>query len=529
MPRFIPISLFSEQAVGIDLYDEASLEKFKEKLNEHSTMQIVSVAGYEHSDLANFISSLNRSGTILFHSWIEQNGDLKELLTSGKASESFRDGGMVLSHRYADSFKSFITPYLTSILIGSAIENDNELLIYLSYTKLISGDDRPLVESQLFKTISQRLRDIKDRSADLEEEQELIDMIKPICSDELIASINELSKASYALKLDYVDTILNTIRTKSCTVRFANWILKQMEQVKLNKEHENKISEFRRDLREGKFELRNRGKSGTPIRWRSLVSIAIILVLAVATFYVIYFKPFNVVHEPEFEDTSSFTQFTKEERERIDSLIQTMSTQLMPDEIEVDPGVPIGGGTTLSLRKGFKNDLMEKIYNDMSKDAALKTAYGNDTCSGSIGHKRYSGVKPLSKRSGNVEAMIRNESDYDVILYLSDNKKGGSVYSAYLKKGSTTVFSITRGDVITAVAGNTYNSYSAPSAAGPGDILPSSQYKRHFCNTDINFEESINSSYQYTDVGRKRSKFMIMGRQGSYFKLMDVHNVLSTY
>ena len=67
-----------------------------------------------------------------------------------------------------------------------------------SFTELLDGDDRGLIEDQMFRSIRSRLRELDKHSPYFTEEQDLINAIKPLCSDELIAVVNSLSKASYA-------------------------------------------------------------------------------------------------------------------------------------------------------------------------------------------------------------------------------------------------------------------------------------------------------------------------------------------
>ena len=145
-----------------------------------------------------------------------------------------------------------------------------------------------------------------------------------------------------------------------------------MEQLTLNREHEDQIAELRKELREGNLEVKNHGTGKTPIRWRSILSLALVLLIMGGAFYVIYFKPFSQVEEIDIADTSSFKQFTKEERNELTSLIQSMGNPLLPDEDEIDPGIPIGLNTTLTFRTASQNDLFEQIYTDLSRDAEIQ-------------------------------------------------------------------------------------------------------------------------------------------------------------
>lgn len=528
MAKFIALKTFSSLYEGLDLFSEEGLQQFKNRIQGEQGDEIALENKIPREDLMRFMQSLNSSSTILFQNWVEQNDYLKQCLL-GEEITPFKDTAGVLSHQYSDGFKRFISPFLTAELLSRTSENDKELSILFSYVALLDNDDRAVVESQLFKPVRKRLDELNTASPHFTEEQELIDVIKPLCSEDLIRVVNSLSKASYALKLEYVDTIINTVRTNGCTVRFANWIFKQMEGLRLNNEHQEKIVELKKDLREGKLDVRNHGSGKTPIRWRAITTFLFVLILGGGAFYVIYFQPFSTVEDDEIADTSSFKQFTKEERKKIDSLIQSMNNPLLPDESEIDPGIPIGNGATLTLRQQSNNNLMESIYDDLSKDAEVQQHQAVDSCSlKRKKFKRYQGVKDLAKHQGSVDAVIKNESEYDVVLYVAENKTGGSVYSLFLKQGSTHEFQINRGDLVTAIAGNIYIPYVAPTSFNAVD-LPSSDFKYHFCDTDANYEESINTTYEYTDRGRQKTKFMIMGNYGSYFSLMDIYGVLTAF
>ncbi|MBL4861711.1 MAG: hypothetical protein JKY09_01670 [Crocinitomicaceae bacterium] len=356
-----------------------------------------------------------------------------------------------------------------------------------------------------------------------------MDEVKPLCAEEVIATVNFLSKASYGLKLEYVDGILKAIRSKGCTVRFANWMLKQMAKIQLNNEHQFKITDLRKELREGELQVRNHGQGRTPLRWKNMVSLSFVLLLVAAIFYIVKYKPFSSVEEPEFVYTTSFKRFTKEERKKIDSLLQTMNTAQLPEEVEIDPGIPFEGGVSLTLRKEFKNKLMEEIYSDLSKDADLKEQYATDSCVAKVkSFIRYTGVKNLVDKKGNVDAVVRNESEYDVVLYVSSGSSQGSVHSTLLKRGKTMTFKLKQYDIVTAVGGNDFSKYLAPGGA-IDELLPSNKLKHHFCDTDANYMESMNTSYQLVDTGKGKAKCMILGDRNGSFHMIDIYSVMESY
>lgn len=532
--RYVPLRIFNELTEGEDLFAEEGIKRVQEKLTSEQAVHTAINAGFTIQDVVELTNSLSSSYVILFQNWIAQNQQLESFLVVGNAKSEFHDIANIQAHQYFSQFKKYISPFLSIRLLESKVENIEQRKFLFTYVGLLDGDHRGVVEDQLFKPIRAQLEHVKAELKLMESskepsEQFLIDLIQPLCASEYIDIANLLSKSSYALKLMYVDIILSAINSKSCTARFANWVIKQMEQLKLNNEHAHKIAELRVELRDGKLEIKNKGIGKTPFRFRVILPVITALAILFITLYIVYAKPFSEVEAPETEQASSFTQFTKEERKKLDSLIQTMSSQLTPELEQIDGNIPIGINTTISYRQPFTNELMEGIYTDLSKDASIQMSQAVDTCQQlPKKFKRYTGVGDLLQRQGAIECVIKNESDYDAVLYVSEDKTNGKVYSLYLKQKSTRVFKLNKGDVLLVEAGNIYIPYKAPKSYPPSD-LPSKDFKYHFCDTDINYQESINKGYKYSDGSSTSTKFMLMGSPGSYFQLMDIYGVLTDY
>lgn len=529
MPKFIPLSTFnSNYEKHSELLTDEGIIKFRKSI-ELTGKRTVLEAGYEMADYEIFLASLKRPETIIFQGWIAQNKGLFDFLTKGELSP-FSDEGKHLEHQMGGAYKQYISQYLAPILLSYSRSKKEQLVEVFSYVQLLDSDHRSVVEDQLFKGISENLVALKAINKNASNEQELVNITKPLCSDEIITSVNYLSKASYAKKLGYVDEILGVIKTKACTARFANWILKRMEEVTLNREHEYKIIDLRKDLAQGNLTVRNKAKGTTPIQWKTISTFLFIAGMGVFLFYIINYKPFSDVETPEFTNNTSFKQFSLEERKRIDSLLQEMNKKRQPEEMVIDYVDPFASnGTTLSLRKAFVNETMEGLYEDLIKDADLKVNYPLTTCkNGSSSYKRNVGIEDLSKKVGKFEAMMKNESEYDVILYVAENSKNGSVHSMMVKKGETKTFKMKRGDILTMVAGSKFQTFQPPANAS-FDESPSDNFDRHFCDTDQNYRESINLSYSVSYPRTGKNKFMVMGAKNGFVNLIDVHQVLEDY
>jgi hypothetical protein len=530
MPRFIPIQLFQGLYQSFsDLLTEDGIDAFIKKLNTEVAREILKKEQISVAEFAQFVSSVRDPMNVVFFGWVAQNTELSKFLCDGPVS-FFEDDQQHLIHQYADRYKGFLTPYLTEKLLKYSGEQSAAILFQaFSFVKLLDNENRATVESQLFEGIQETLEKIKKEVKNIEKEQDLIDLIKPVCSNEYMGCVNGLSRESYYLKLAYVDGILGVIRSGGCTSRFANWILKRMELVLLNNEHKYRITDLRQELREGKLVVKNQGSGKTPFRWNNLLLGIFTVVVLGGVFYVIYYKPFSEVENTEFVPNASFKKFTIEERRKIDSLIQIMNTNRTFEDQFVDQGLPIFGGTSsLTIRKEFKNETMERVYHDLILDAEIQERGIKDSCLSEIKYKRLPGIEDLTVKKGGIEVMIKNESEYDVVLFVSENKTGGDIHSMLIKMGQTKTFQIDKYNTIMAIAGSIYQNYTLPKNVNAID-RPSDEYKHHFCETDYSYKESINTVYRVINGSNGKIKLMLSGNKGGYFNLIDINGVLEAY
>lgn len=529
MHRFIPLNYFKPLYVNhTDLLSEEGMNEFYARITGAEGMALCKEFNISPTEFEHFLETLKTAENIVFYGWVSYNTALLKMLTDAENLDSYQDSFGHLLHQLAEGYQQFLSPYLSEKLLKYAGNEHPEVLINVfSFVQLLDYNHRAVVETQLFRPISEKLDALKGSLTQIKTEQELVDCVKPLCSEEIIDSVNYLSRASYALKLNYVDQVLLSIRSKSCTVRFANWVLKQMEKVELNREHEYKILDLRRELKSGELNVQNHGKGRTPIRWKNVVMATFLLSLVGFVIYVIAFKPFSDIEETAASKETSFKQFTKEERKQIDSLLRKIDGTIRPEDLNVDQAAPIiGNSSMLTLRVPFENKTMEAIYQDLMKDAEIQAQGLTDSCGVASSFVLRSGISDLTKNKGTVAAMMRNDSAFDVIVYVAEESATGKVASLFLKKGETKIFEFNAGNLLMVVAGNSFQKFKSPKTNGAD--LPSKLYSHHFCETDANFRESINTSYRLTSDKLKKVKFLLTGDQSGYFHLLDLKNVLET-
>ncbi len=533
MRKFIPISTFDTlYGNSSDLLTEDGMKRFQNRVVSEG-WTIAESNGFSQSDFQVFLASTAHPSAVVFHGWVARYPSLLQGISGGKFTAPFADEKRFLEHQLAEQFQHFISPYLSHALLSINDSVPENLELYLSHTALLDEDHRATVEEQLFKPIKEKLVALEKLAMEEEDEQALVEATHPLCDPSVIRSVNHLSKASYALKLSYVDSVLSALHSRACTLRLANWILKQMETVSLNKEHEYKLTDLRRELKTGRLKVRNQGKSGIQVTGRAIWTGFVIIFLGGFAFWVLYFQPFNSIDDPDMAGENSFKKFSIGERKKLDSLIRDMQGDFRNRLNPIDPGSQMspGGGAVFSLRTSFENALMERIYQNLSLDAELKYNYPIDSCPGTnnlSGFKRHTEVQDLSKRKAFREMMVRNESDYDVLMYVSVNEHDGDVYSLLIRSGETKTVELHVLDVIVFVAGNDYQPFYAPNGCKPEE-MPTSDFKYHFCSTDHNYEESFNMPYRYDTPRPGVSKLMITGTNGTYFSVTDIHGVLEEY
>ncbi|XOV66444.1 MAG: hypothetical protein ACFHU9_12530 [Fluviicola sp.] len=527
MARWISLTTFKDLYIKeTDLFSPEAHATFLQRLQSSEGDAIREKAGIDRSDFLQFIASIQSVDSIVFHGWVRQSRVLSKTLENHTVFGKFRDEQEILGHTLAPNFKHFISPYLAPILLRETPSKMESLTDYFSLCPLLDDDTRATVEMQLFRSVRPKLTNLSaaDTMAD---EQALINAVKPLCSDAFIESMNYLSKRSYALKMEYVDRIMESIHAPSCTIRFANWILKQMERLELNKEHKLKLYALRKDLAAGKLQVKKLESAKTGMRLRPILMGLLILSILGAGIYLLVAKPFSKAEIYHAYDSAN-ADFTEEELEKIDSLTNVIDEESFMEGRMIDPNIVIQSGTQIALREPFKTPLMEEIFSDVNKDVTLKENYYNDSCSTTSSFVRYPGVKDLSTRSARKSVEFRNGSDYDVIVYVSDNRTSGAVYSLLVKSGMTTNFKMNKGDVLTTVAGKEFVKF-VPPVGSFQEEKPSKKFRYHFCDTDENYFESINTSLQLNATMRADIKFMVTGSSGTAFQLIDVYSVAEVY
>ena len=107
-------------------------------------------------------------------------------------------------------------------------------------------------------------------------------------------------------------------------------------------------------------------------------------------------------------------------------------------------------------------------------------------------------------------------------------KKDYQIEKKIDQNNETIEFNINKFNTLLIVAGNSYQAFVSPQNSKEEE-QPSEAFTHYFCETDLNYSETINTSYQFLHPREGKNKFMVMGAKSGYVHLVDVHGVLEAY
>lgn len=521
MIRYIPLIQLKNSLDGASLEslisgDESTIAKVFSHLND----------AYSEKDIRKALELLKGDGAEVFHGWIAQHPVLENFMKNGVV-DLLELTTTVKNHTLFPQFQKFVTPYLQEQLLSLNPQNDAETANLFSFVSLLTLDVRDVVESQLFKSIHRRVQVLLEASSTMGD-LELQSAVSSLLSNPVISSLNSLSKAMYHEKVFFVESFLELIRSGACTPRLSNWILKQLDQLKLNKEHNDKLLDIRSDLKSGKITgLKRVTKKRSVIHPVKLVggllSVGVIIVLA------FYFFKNSEKEMDSISSNSSFKTFTKEERAQMDSIIKILQAKHNNSYFKIDTtsSGQLITPSYLTMRRSFDNQLLERIYEDWNKDGILQNLYTATATAEKSDVTRRQGEKPLNTKPGKIKVSLVNESAYSLILYAGKNDMGAAVYSQYIPQDTTIEVLLDEGDVFFCVAGRSLQKFEVPNSVAP-DLLPDFDFNEHFGSTDNNYIESMNRPY-FVRRSAATAKVLVTGSKRDYFAITELNGVLEAY
>lgn len=506
-------SVFKESVITRSLLEDYSNELAGKGENEQA------------KTLYKLAGQLDELGLILWD-WVDQSNNLLGLL-NGKMPKVLYEGQYNWEkHALFGGFQTFISPFLSGALIHLDKElNSHGRALLLSYCTLLSPDDRLFVEQKIVQPII----DLSSASArncmGIEKESGILEIIEPITSEDILFSINSLSRRSYHLKIEYVDLITQILDAPGCTPRLAYRVLNRLSNLELNPEHREKIKSLINDLKKGEVPVGRQRRTFLVFRWAFVFIPVFIAVLVFAVFWIMDYQP---PVKTTLDPNSSFEQFTPEERRQLDSLIHLKESQFQLKEDDKDQYIWTSGtNVSLTLRQPMQNDLMEKIYENWIRDAALFENGVNVSCKDTskiLGP--FKNVQAISEIQGDHEILMKNESEYLIYLFCWDEYQSGEVYSVVIKPQEKIKFNMLKNQQLLFVAGKSMDNFYKPSNTGLE--LPDNSFDHHFCSIDANFHLSLTTLYSLERPSSGHNKILISGSSVDPFVVADLYGILET-
>lgn len=472
-----------------------------------------------------FISHCEKySSHKVYLAWINQNKGLLSFIQGKNDAGKFNDHNKIASHSLYGEFKAFVAPFLFPRFTDAI---DFFSFNGLSYLELLPLQDRELLEAQAYRSLDKK-HAIEFEAAKLaDEEGPVLNCAQIWLSGETLSFIDSLSRGSYSFKVAYVDRALKLISYEGCTLRLANWIVKQLEQINLNPEHKQEISAVRDKLRTGEIEVRKtQTHARSSLGRRQIVTLGLLFFLVAGGLYLFIYKPFSLPDDPPIAN-SSFEQFTKEERLKIDSLLKEIQPDVDFDPMSIDPYLGMQD-LNLLLREEFENSAVEDFYQDVVLAIESKEYAQVDSCKGWKSQAKQDfvakGFKSLKKRQQGSNILLRNESEYDVLLVVFDNRKAGDAYSMVIPNDKEVSFKMDLYEALWLIAGNDWGAYSCSSMT----VCPSDDFKSFFCSLDGNSIFSFSEQYTFEHSSTKGNKILLTGSETEAFQLVDIYDIFET-
>ncbi len=455
-----------------------------------------------------------RHGNAVFLSWTAQNDALRQFLEQGSPVRPFRDEERILEHTFIRDYRRFISPFLAPLILRyKDSESFGERSRAASFLVLLDDDARPLIESEATRHLLNDLRVALSAAETATEERELVRLLAPFLDEDIIRFVNHLSRASYAAKLEFVDALLEVINYPACTLRYANFLLKAVGQIELHSEHFKKLVELRSGLRNGDVRVKNHGRKRSTIGMRQVLFGVLLLLIGGTTFWIFYSDPFKKVDDPEEpEQKTAFSQFSVEDRVKLDSLIATLEDDSGEEPDEIDPFVYLQS-IDLTFREAFDNETMEELVTKL--DAFYKAPFPDSSTHCASFTKAesaaylYPGFKALSDKRGQREVVFKNQSDYEVMVFVFLDVTGGSAYMQCVPSGRTITFRSEAAEKFMAIPGNALSEKEGSSAGAS------------FCQYDLRTLEFLHTVETFNH-STKDARIMAVGKKGSYFSIVDL-------
>jgi len=471
---------------------------------------------FSKEEVLQFIE-IQKQQTQIFNAWIEQHKGLFDLLLYGDTPVHFEDKLKWKEHRFYDQFQNYISPFFEFIITQDKTgKSFRDWAIIFSYFELMNIEKRFVLEQKFYSILYKKIYELieKQKSQKVRGQFES-DMLKLLDSS-VIKVHSLLSNSSNSIKINFIDNILQFFKHPLCSSQLANWMVLQLQQLKLNEQQLVSLEKIKNSINNGDY-LFNSAKTSTRNslsikQWFSLTAI-------VGFILIIYFiLTVDFSTKPQFvHEGSALKYFSVKERKEIDSIIRSMDTIPKLNRISNY----LGSGISVYLQKIYNNKVARQLIWDLELDRDLHYSARYDTIeklnSNELKSAKFNQRKALTERKSNFKIELRNDSDYSLIVLCWDEKSKSNCYSSLIPPKSIIQFNANKEDYFHILPGFEFSKIP---------IENQSQFKLlniHFGRIDFNFESALQELLVLKSPNSAINKLLVSGKKGDFVEINDVN------
>ena len=472
----------------------------------------------ERQKISVFLSSQTQQ-TLIFNAWIERHDDLNSLLVSGTVNNLFSDKFKWKQHQFFSDFQSYISPFFDVLLLRNNASNSIEDWAKIfSYFELIEKEQRFYLEQKCYSFVKIELDKLFNSLENLLDRKHFENEFNTLLSSSVLALHSYLSQASNRLKIDFIERVLSLFKHPFCTAKLANWVLLQLQKMKLNEQQITSLNEIKDAIISGEYAFNEPKVERKKTVFKRVYGFYSLAILIVAFLIFVFKYDFSMKPELIYEG-SALKYFSVKERKEIDSVIRSMDS--IPKLVS-NPEY-YGSGMTVFIRQSFKNKVAEKLFIDLETDRDLHYASSFDTLLKTKVEDLKSLVlvstKSLVTKKNGESFEFKNESEYVILLICWEEKSGGQIYTSVVSSQSTIQTKVAKEDHFLMLPGFDFGKI-------PTENLTSFKLlEHHFGTIDFNFESALQEFYVLKSPQSGKNKVLFIGKKGEVVEVMDVNGV----
>jgi hypothetical protein len=473
------------------------------------------------SEIKNLIDFVNiqTEKTSVFNAWIEQHEDLKTLLVSGKATKLFLDKLKWEKHQFFKDFQSYISPFFDVLLLKNNASNSLEDWTKIfSYFELIEKEYRFYLEQKCYASVKIELNKLFNSIESQLDRKQFENEFNTILSPSILALHSYLSPSSNRLKIDFIERVLSLFKHPFCTAKLANWVLLQLQKMKLNEQQINSLDEIKSAIVSGQYVFNEPLVEHKKTVFKRVYGFYLLATIIVA--FLIFVLKYDFSMKPELiHEGSALKYFSVKERKEIDSVIRSMDS--IPKLVS-NPDY-YGSGMMVLIRQAFKNKIAEQLFIDFETDRDLHYAATFDTIIktkvADLKQFTLKNTKSLTSRKNGESFEFKNESDYAMLIICWEEKSGGQTYSFVLSPQTTIQTKVAKEDHFLMLPGFDFGKIPAK------ELISYKLLENHFGTIDFNFESALQEFYVLKSPQAGKNKVLFIGKSGEVVEVMDANGV----